>query len=469
MLKTQINLWRTEERVADLERHSHVMHRVSIRVLAMIPVLALIFGVGPASAKVVITYYHRSNTTEVEWANAVIERFNAQHPDIEVQSLPSGTGGGARYAEKLALLRVSDTAPDVFFGSTDKLGFILNGWTLDLTPYVERDREQLQMDTFFPGVWESFTRQGRIHGVPLTVTPQFVFYNKDMFQTSGLPFLPVSWEDLSWTWDQLVEYSRKLVRYNPDGSAAQLALTQATESQLPDVVWMFGGDWFDDEAYRTGRAERSTFYRPENIEAYTAVRDYYAQFAAAGQPKGLVADDFMTGAIAMDWIGAWKMNNYFEAERSGGMGFNWGMAPVPLAASRENTRWTDPLYISSTTEHPDAAWEFVKFATSDEAQSLWATLTGKIPARISSVDAYVDGVAASSGMSAEEIVTAVSGALAHSRTSLEESVADVQLEIRAFRSEFIESMLAGERPIESTLEAFDALLNAKLAEWNQNR
>src|SRR5690606_3632040 len=98
-----------------------------------------------------------------------------------------------------------------------------------------------------------------------------------------------------------------------------------------------------------------------------------------------------------------------------------------------------------------------------EAQSLWATLTGKIPARISSVDAYVDGVAASSGMSAEEIVTAVSGALAHSRTSLEESVADVQLEIRAFRSEFIESMLAGERPIESTLEAFDALLNAKLA------
>ncbi|HEX6972446.1 MAG TPA: sugar ABC transporter substrate-binding protein [Limnochordia bacterium] len=419
---------------------------------------------GPARAAAVhLTYYHRSNTTEVEWTTAVIERFGQLHPEIEVESLPSGTGGGPDYAEKLAVLRAAGNAPDVFFGSTDKLGYILRGWTLDLTPYVNRDRAELAIDTFFPGVWETFVHEGRTYGIPLGVTPQLVFYNKDLFARDGLASLPIDWEETSWNWERFVEYGQKLTHIERDGSYSQLALAQATESHLPDVVWMFGGDWFEPEAYRTAHAQRVTLTRPENLQAYEALRDYYASYAAAGPPKGISAwSGFVEGRIAMDWIGAWKMNTYLEAERSGSMNFKWGIAPVPLVRNRANTRWTDPLYISATTPHPEEAWEFVKFATGEEGQALWSAIAAFIPARRTAAGAYVKTVQAASGMGEAEILQSVSGALAHSRRSLEESIADLPLEIARLRGEWIDPMLAGERPIQSTLAAFEQVLNAKL-------
>ena len=440
------------------------MGRARTGIVAWIAAVAVFVGTSVvAQAQTVITFYSRSNATEVLWVEEIVDRFNAEHTDIEVRFTPSGTGGGADYAERLAVLRAGGNSPDVFTGFADKLGFILNGWTLDLTPFVERDRAELDIDDFFPGVWSTFAREGRIYGIPFTVTPQFIFYNRDMFAEAGLDQLPVDWNERSWTWDAMVETSRKLTIMNPDGSARQLGLSQATESHIPDVVWLFGGDWFPAEAYETGRAERATFTRPENITAYTAVFEVYQLYAAAGPPKGISAGTgFAEGRIGMDWIGAWKMDSYMTAQRSGGMTFSWGLAPVPLVENRANTRWNNPLYIAADTPHPDAAWTFVKYATSPEAQWLWAEITGKLPARRSALPAYLDRVAAATGMPLDDLATSVSGALAHSRRSLEESIGDVQLLIVRERGRFIDAMLAGLQPIGSALQAFEDLVNAHL-------
>ncbi len=204
--------------------------------VALVGGLALLISTVAQAEKVRIVYYHRSNTTEAEWAKAVIARFQELHPDIEVQSLPSGTGGGPDYAEKLAVLRASGSAPDVFFGSTDKLGYILKGWTLDLTPYVNRDRAALKINTFFPGVWDTFNRGGRIYGIPLTVTPQFLFYNKDLFAKYGLPALSPDWDETSWTWNTFVEYglvhNRPTSRHNQKGTRIALESPYSVDSML---------------------------------------------------------------------------------------------------------------------------------------------------------------------------------------------------------------------------------------------
>ncbi|HEX6971653.1 MAG TPA: extracellular solute-binding protein, partial [Limnochordia bacterium] len=182
-----------------------------------------------------------------------------------------------------------------------------------------------------------------------------------------------------------------------------------------------------------------------------------------GPPKGISASTgFVEGRIGMDWIGAWKMDSYMTARRSGGMSFAWGIAPVPLVENRANTRWNNPLYISAETPHPEAAWAFVKYATSRAGQSLWAEITGKIPARRSALPAYLNRVVAASGMSPEDLQTSVSGALAHSRRSLEESIGEVHLLITRERGRFIDAMLAGKQPIGSALQAFEELVNAYL-------
>lgn len=335
----------------------------------LVLIALMVCSIRVLAAPTELVFLHRSATKEAEWANEIIARFNSKYPHIHVTGLAADSGpGGAWYLEKLSVLRASGIAPDIFYGASDKMGFVLKGWTLDLTPYVERDKPTLDITTFFPGVWESFKLNEKLYGIPLAVTPQFLFYNKDMFARNGLQNLPVNWDETFWTWDDMVSYGRKLTVKNAEGAYTQVALSRAGEMQLPDLCWIFGGDWFPPEAYATGKASKATMTRPENLAAYQALVNYYNSYAAAGPAKGIdPGAAFLQEKAAMEWIGAWRVNGFLTAN----LNWEWRIGPMPLVKTRANTRWTDPMFISDSTKHPDEAWEFIKFATSDEAQALW--------------------------------------------------------------------------------------------------
>lgn len=434
--------------------------RISHGVWLAVLLLAML-TVATAAQTVEITFFHRSHPAEIEWAQTVIDRFHELHPNIRVTLISSGTGGGVDYFERLMVLQAAGEGPDVFSGYADKAGFMANGMTLDLAPYVARDLDELDPDSFFPGVWETFHRGDRFYGIPLTITNQFVFYNADMFAQYGLANLPVSWDTADWTWDDMVAYSRALTIRSADGTYQQLGITQATEAKLPDVAQVFGGDWFTPEAYETGIADRVTFYTPENVRAYSAVQELYLNYAAAGPSKGISggATGFVQGRVGMDWIGAWRLNSYRDAIRSGGMTFDWRIGPVPLVESRANTRWTNPLYVNSQTEHPDAAWEFVKFATSTESQALWAEMTSLMPARASAVESFLASLGELSKMPPRDLLEVISGAVVHSRASIEETIADVPFEISRLHTTLFDPIYKGEVDPGVRLQQIDDIIN----------
>ncbi|HHT25711.1 MAG TPA: extracellular solute-binding protein [Firmicutes bacterium] len=425
-------------------------------------ILMIILPVSRVSAAPIeLVFMHRSATKEAEWAQEIARRFNETHPGIHVTTLSADSGpGGAWYIEKLTVLRASGMSPDVYYGASDKMGFVLQGWTLDLTPFVTRDAAELRIDTFFPGVWNSFALNGRVYGVPLAVTPQFMFYNKGMLANHGLAPLPTDWDVRFWTWDDFVDYGRKLTRQEGDGTYSQVALSRAGENQLPDICWIFGGDWFSEAAYAQGKAAQATMLRAENINAYNALIDYYAKYAAAGPPKGIDPGmAFVNERAAMEWIGAWRINGFLSAQLS----WEWGIGPMPMVATRANTRWTDPLFISDDTKCPEQAWEFVKYATGSEAQALWSEITGMIPARRTAMDAYTQSVMAATGMSAPEVTAAIGGALAHSRRALEESIPAAHRFIVDHMQDWFAPMMDGEVAVSSALEQIQNLLNNYLA------
>ena len=432
--------------------------RVIVACVLCIVLLGAMMTYGAATK---VTYFHRSTRTELNWAEEVIRRFEMSHPDIEVELWDSGTDGGSAYQEKLTVLRAAGNAPDVFAGYADKLGFIVRGFAADITPLAERDKAELDIDGFFPGVWETPTYQGRQYGIPLAITTQLVFYNVDMLLKHALPRLPADWDDTTWTWDRLLEYGKRLTVVDANGNFVQLALTQATENKLCDVCWMFGGDWFAPQAYETGWVDRVTLTREENIRAYRALVELYANYAAAGPPKGLSRwTDFVQGKIAMDWIGGFRMDTILNTRQSGGIKFDIAIGPVPLVNNRANTRWTDPLFMSSTTKNPEAAWAFMKYATNHESQELWVKITRKMPARRTASVLYIDALSDVFAMSKAEISSALGGSVVHSRRSIEEAIFDVPMEIIRQTSTWITPMLEGKRPVESTLEGFEAYLNA---------
>ena len=419
------------------------------------------------AADVQLTFLHRTHTSEMEWAKTIIERFEATHPNIAVTLVTSPAG--TAYQEKVAVMGAGGVAPDVFTGYGDKLGFIVRGFAEDVTQLAHRDSTEIQVNGFFPGVWEAPIYQGRRYGIPLTVTTQQVFYNKDMLSRHGLPLLPANWDDTSWTWDKLLEYGKRLTVHDADGRVSQLAITQATEAILPDVSWMFGGDWFEPEAYETGWVDKVTFTLPENIKAYNALVELYAKYAAAGPAKGIAAwSGFTQENIAMDWIWGWRMGAIQDAKRQGGLDFGLAIGPPPLVNNRANTRWTNPIFMSSATSYPEEAWDFLKFATSHESQELWVEKTRLMPARRTAAQTYISGLHDVFDMPLADIALTVSGAVAHSRRSIEEAVFAVPLEIIRQTSAWLNPILDGRKPVDSTLESFENYLNTYAAELKEN-
>src|SRR5690606_2678741 len=105
-----------------------------------------------AFAQTVVTVYHRNEVRDIESMAPLNEAFEAANPDIKIELIQGIEGGGPGYAERLAVLFASGNPPDVFYGSTDKAGFILNGWARDITELIERDRDAINLDEFFPGI-----------------------------------------------------------------------------------------------------------------------------------------------------------------------------------------------------------------------------------------------------------------------------------------------------------------------------
>ena len=162
----------------------------------------------------------------------------------------------------------------------------------------------------------------------------------------------------------------------------------------------------------------------------------------------------------MDWIGGWRMGAIQDTRKGGGMSFSLGIGPPPLVENRANTRWTNPLYMSSSTKAPEAAWEFIKFATSPQSQELWVAKTRLMPARRTASQQYIAGLVDVFDMPMDALASVIGGAVAHSRRSIEEAIFDLPLEINRQTSTWLNPILAGQRPVESTLESFEAYLNA---------
>ena len=71
------------------------------------------------------------------------------------------------------------------------------GLITDLTPLIERDK--VDMSDFLPDVLKIYQSEGKQWGIPFLTTGSYVYYNKKLFQAAGIPDLPTSWDDTSWT------------------------------------------------------------------------------------------------------------------------------------------------------------------------------------------------------------------------------------------------------------------------------
>lgn len=387
-------------------------------VLATILGITLVFLLDTiTTAKTTIRVYLRNWQPELKWELAMIQEFEKRNPDIAVERIVVGLG--EEYWTKLATMRAAGLGPDVL--DHTGVGVGVEEEFLDLTPYVKRDWDKIDVNDFFPGARQSSQYQGKWYGLPVASMGTFIFYNKDLFDAVGLPPISADWESPDFTWDKLVDYARKLTRIDGQGRAERLGieLPWAEDQLMIWYAWNWGGDWFDEESYRTARVHGSRLLDPKTIAGYQQVVDLIVnkRTAAGVVPwaKTPTSFPFVNEMVGMWWVGGFTASTLKDLR----VPFHWGLAPLPLTpAGRTTMVLTDHWKVAKETKHPEAAWEFVKFITGKESMRAYAETMGFAPGRASAIAPYTLSLAKASGMTPQAIVQALTGSQAHSRPGI---------------------------------------------------
>jgi len=304
----------------------------------------------------------------------LIAMFEAQHPDVRVQLI--SVADYMNYVTKLETLVAGGSAPDVIMISpgvgTD---FTLMGALADLNPYMEADPD-VSPDDFIPIVLKTLSYEGQQYALPKDFGVDVLYYNKNAFDAAGLDH-----PDDTWTWDTLLSAAKTLTVRDDSGRVVQWGWTDSALNMWP-WIWQNGGTVFDDPFNPT----HVTLCDPPAMEAvefyYSLSLEHSVAPNVAELQQTPFRELFMAGRVAMiyDTFGSQIPFSKITA-------FEWDVAPLAQGKQRATPLATAGYAMSTSTAHPDEAWELIKFLSGPEAVAVVAGAGGGMPARVDMLNA----------------------------------------------------------------------------------
>ena len=288
----------------------------------------------------------------------VVNRFNEQSDNVEVKyrEMPADTGA---YFDQLR------TEFQAGGGDIDLIGgdviwpaqFAANGWIVDLSDkFPESERKK-----FLDGPIEANTYEGGVYGVPWFTDAGMMYYRKDLVDQ-----VPQTWDEFKQVAQQAKQQSGTQFGFVFQGAQYEGGVVNGLE-----YIWTNGGEVLkpgeadnvviDSQAALSGlQTERSMVEEgvaPQSVATYkeqetqTAFLSGDAVFARNWPYMYALASDPETSKISQDQV---------------------GVAPIPVSQGNETASglggWNFYINAASDQEVQDAAYEFVKFATSPEQQ-----------------------------------------------------------------------------------------------------
>ncbi|MCJ7512124.1 MAG: sugar ABC transporter substrate-binding protein [Anaerolineales bacterium] len=323
-------------------------------------------GGQPAAEAVELKFMLWGAPEELAVWNAIVDEFQAQNPGIKVNVEVSDW---TAYWEKLKTMLAAGTPPDLFaMDAPYYLDYQTRGVLKNLQPYVDANPDMLQ--GVYPQTLEAYKTAGGYFGLPRDFQTIVLFYNKDMFDKAG-----VAYPTADWTYDDLRQASKDLTMdTNGDGVADQYGFTADLwdmELAWSSAIWAHGGDILSADHTQTLIGE------PAARQAWQVFHDMMFQDKSMPDVNTAASyglDLFQAGIAAMTPIGHWAVPGYNAAN------FQWDVAPMPKGPAGSATSVNSAGFVvAEASEHPEEAFEFIKFVLSQSGQTRLTELGFAIP------------------------------------------------------------------------------------------
>ena len=338
---------------------------VAVMAASVLAVSGCAAGEAPADGPVTITFWgsygNGGNSTQQDALNDVlIPAFEEEHPDIEVEYVDVPYDS---LLQKLTTSAAGDELPDLVRADL--------GWVpqfADLGVLVPLSQEMKDFDDLaeatYPGVLATNLYEGEYYGLPLDTNTRVMVSNQAALDKAGLDAPPATFDEL-----------RDLADALEGTGAYAFAENKLQAWNIMPWIWSAGGDIADAEL------TTSTGYldSPESVAGVQLLVDLYEQAAIpnliVGNEGATATSDGLPGgqyATILDgpWMqGVWS-GQYPDFEPV------YSQMPAGAGGSVSVVGGED-IVLTQTSEHKDAAMEFIRF-TQGELFQIEMAKTGQM-------------------------------------------------------------------------------------------
>ncbi|MHB9861667.1 ABC transporter substrate-binding protein [Streptomyces sp. YIM S03343] len=315
-----------------------------------------------ASKETTINFWHAwSAPSEVKAVKTLVAGFEKAHPNIHVNVVGNMTDDKMNQSLRTG----GSKAPDVISSfTTNNVGkFCSSGALVDLNPFFKKAKINPGMT--FPRAMNEYTQyDGNRCAAPLLGDAYGLYYNKTAFKKAGITSPPR-------TWSEFLADAKKLTITQGD-SYKQLGFMpdyHGWESTTEHYFAQFSPTYFDSNG-KSALAKDPAFKAGFTLQKKLV--DGLGGFQKLEKFRSTLGDEwgekhpFHTGQVAMQLDGEWRLGMATAAKTN----FEIGVAPLPVPDDQANQYGKGYITgtitgIAATSHKQNAAWEFVKYITTD--------------------------------------------------------------------------------------------------------
>jgi multiple sugar transport system substrate-binding protein len=321
-----------------------------------------------------ITLWHGVNPPpNRDVLQVLVDRFNREHPDIQVESLY--VGQAEQQLPKILAAVVGNAPPDLLWFNATITGQLVE---LDAIRPLDDWLATLPVkDEIDPALFAAMEYQGHTWSVPFGTNNVGVFYRPSLFKAAGITQLPQTWEELRRVAHQLTIDRDGDKRIDQHGMLLPLGKGEFAVFLWLPFMWSGGG-----ELASADHAAVTPSYNLVNQGAIASLQFWHdlIQDGAAilSLPeRGFEIDGFLAGKVAMQLTGPWTLGQLKAT------GVDFDVFPIPADVSRATAIGGENLFaFKSTPEREQAALKFAEYVVSQQFQTQWAMGTGYLPVNL---------------------------------------------------------------------------------------
>lgn len=295
--------------------------------------------------------------------------FEKTHESIKVEitTIPFSD-----YFQKLSVAYAGGIQPDVHgLGFGQLISTVDQGNYMDLNALIQSDGWSGK-DDFYPDILKAGEWNGGLYGLLIPEIRPFV-WRKDYFKEAGLdPEKPPQ------TYAELFEFAKKLAKKeNGKTVRSGLDITTSTvnnansEQSYLSMLLLNGLNLYDEKG-------NPTFDSPESIRVLEQIMDLVKDKAIVFQTDVNVTGTlFQNNLAAMSFASSYSLTQLSKAIGAENLGYS--LPPKGPNGEQTSLMLGTFMTMAKKTDHPEEAWEFLKFMFSAETMLPFAKTSGYIP------------------------------------------------------------------------------------------